>query len=218
MRFFSLLRMASVCVVFCLSMVGGRAQNPEPHERKGMSPRATPGDYMAHGSAGKVTLGAEFVGHFIPTDEGTYSTDDYVAVEVGLYGAPQEHMPISFDQFALRVNEKKQVPGQPFGVIFHSLKDPNWSPPESAEQKQSKTSIGTGGNQNNEPAAPVHMPLPLQRAMQQHVEKVVLPDGDRPLPQAGLLFFPYHGKEAGIHSVELTYTGPAGTVTLNLQP
>ncbi|HVN07237.1 MAG TPA: hypothetical protein VMT86_22615 [Bryobacteraceae bacterium] len=183
-----------------------------------MSPRATPSDYMAHGAAGKVTVGAEFVGHFVPTDEGTYTTEDYVAVEVGLYGAPPEHVAISFDQFGLRVNDRKQpVPGQPFGVIFHSLKDPNWSPPESEESKQSKTSIGTGGQQN-EPKAPVHMPLPLQRAMQQHVEKVVLPDGDRPLPQAGLLFFPYHGKETAIHSVELIYTGPTGTVTLNLQP
>jgi hypothetical protein len=42
-------------------------------------------------------------------------------------------------------------------------------------------------------------------------------EGDRPLPQAGLLFFPYRGKEDHIHSVELDYTGAAGKATLVLQ-
>jgi hypothetical protein len=46
----------------------------------------------------------------------------------------------------------------------------------------------------------------------------VLPEGDRPLPQANLLFFEFHGKTARIRSVELVYTGPAGKATLALQP
>ena len=62
------------------------------------------------------------------------------------------------------------------------------------------------------------MPFPLQRAMEQKVQKVALPEGDRPLPQAGLVFFSYHGKEKGIHSVELTYSGPAGKALLRLTP
>jgi hypothetical protein len=54
--------------------------------------------------------------------------------------------------------------------------------------------------------------------MAQRVQKATLPEGDRPLPQAGLVFFPYRGGAKGIHSVELTYDGPAGKVTLALQP
>jgi len=41
--------------------------------------------------------------------------------------------------------------------------------------------------------------------------------GDRPLPQAGLLFFQYRGKEKGINSLELIYSGAAGKATLVLQ-
>jgi hypothetical protein len=53
--------------------------------------------------------------------------------------------------------------------------------------------------------------------MQQNVQKAALPEGDRALPVAGVIFFPYRGKESGVHSVELIYTGPAGKATVALQ-
>jgi hypothetical protein len=56
------------------------------------------------------------------------------------------------------------------------------------------------------------------RAIAQRVQKAVLPEGDRPLPQAGILFFECHGKTESIHEVELLYTGPAGKATVTLQP
>jgi hypothetical protein len=45
-----------------------------------------------------------------------------------------------------------------------------------------------------------------------------MPVGEHALPEAGLLFFQYRGKTESIHSIELIYAGPAGEVTLNLQP
>jgi len=104
-------------------------------------------------------------------------------------------------------------------MVLSSVKDPEWEPPEKAASK-SKTSLDTGGGQgnSNEPPPVVHIPIEVQRAMAQRVQKATLPEGDRPLPQAGLVFFPYRGGAKGIHSVELTYDGPAGKVTLALQP
>jgi hypothetical protein len=54
--------------------------------------------------------------------------------------------------------------------------------------------------------------------MAQHVQKAALAEGDRTLPQAGLIFFQYRGKRETIHSLELSYNGPAGQATLTLQP
>ena len=68
------------------------------------------------------------------------------------------------------------------------------------------------------PSRPVHIPIEVQRAMAQKVQKAALPEGDRALPQAGLIFFLYRGKVKSIHSMELIYHGPAGEATLNLQP
>jgi len=204
------------------------AQSPQSSPGKGIAsqrsegvpPRATPGDYQAQGPAGTLTVAAEFLGHSVPTPQGTYNTEDYVAVEAALFGPPAAHANISFGDFSIRINEKKMpVPSQAFGAIFRSLKDPEWAPPDQEESK-SKTSLNTGGQggKNDSPPAPVHMPLELQRAMEQHVQKVALPEGDRALPQAGLIFFPYRGKGTGIHSIELTYAGPTGKATLTLQP
>ncbi len=189
------------------------------NETKGLPPRTTPADYQAQAQAGTVTVAAEFTGHSVPTAQGTFSTEDYVVVETGIFGPPGARTKLSIEDFSLRINEKKTLSSQPFGLVLSSLKDPEWAPPAPPEAK-SKTSIGGGGQggKNDAPPAPVHMPFELQRAMAQHVQKASLPEGDRALPQAGLIFFQYTGKTQRIHSLELIYAGPAGKATLTLQP
>lgn len=186
---------------------------------KGMPPRATPADYNAHAKAGEVTLAAEFGGHSVPTPQSVLATEDYVAVEVALFGPPEGHTVISIKDFSLRINEKKSVlPAQPYSLTFGSLKDPEWAPPEPVESK-SKTSLGSGGQGNSgDKPAPVHPPFALQRTWQLAVQKAALPEGDRLLPAAGLIFFRYSGQAKGIYSVELIYSGPAGKASLNLHP
>jgi len=183
-----------------------------------MPPRAAPTDYQARAKVGTVTIAADFQAHAVPTPEATFNDEDYVVVEVAFFGPPEARLKISIEDFALRINEKKTpLTSRPYGVVLSSLKDPSWEPPQSAESK-SKTGINTGGNPQDSTPVVVKMPFPLQRAMEQKVQKVALPEGDRPLPQAGLVFFSYHGKEKGIHSVELTYSGPAGKALLRLTP
>ena len=223
MRISSTLRSGIVITVLCLvasaqSTPATPGKEAQASEGRGIPPRAAPTDYQAHAAAGTVTVAAEFVGHSVPTPQGIFSSEDYVVVETALFGPADARLQISFEDFALRINEKKTpLPSQPFGMVFRSLKDPEWEPPVPAESK-SKGGFNTGGKGGDPPPAPVHMPLPLQRAMEQKVQKASLPEGDRPLPQAGLIFFPYRGKGQGIHSIELTYTGAAGKTTLTLQP
>lgn len=210
--------------VLCAS---ARAQEPPnkdaerkeaPAESKGMPPRTAATEYQAHGQAGAVTIGAEFTGHSVATPEATYSSEDFVIVEVGLFGPPQARIKQSLGDFSLRINGKKiALASQPYERAFRSLKDPQWEPPKT--ESKSKTSIGDGGNTNADSLpVVVHMPIELKRAMEQHVERAALLEGDRALPQAGLLFFEYRGKTQNIRSLELIYSGPAGTATLALQP
>ena len=95
------------------------------------------------------------------------------------------------------------------------------APPAPAGSK-SKTILSGGGQSeqgdSNAPPEPVKIPIPVQRAMAQRVQRAALPEGDRTLPQAGLVFFQYRGKTQGIRSIELIYTGPTGNTTLTLQP
>ena len=190
-------------------------------EIRGLPPRATAADYQANAAAGTVTIAAEFLGHSVPTAQGTLSTETFVVVEAGIFGQPDEGIKLSLENFSLRINGKNDLPSQPSGLVGKSLKDPDLEPPASASSK-TKTNVngGGGGGQvdSNAPPAPVHVPIEVQRSMQQRVQKAALPEGDRTLPVAGLLFFQYSGKAKSIRSVELIYNGPAGKASLDLQP
>jgi hypothetical protein len=210
---------ATLCL--CAQGQDTPAKEAPANEAQSISPRATPGDYPSQGKAGKVTIAAEFMGHAVPTPELMLSDEDYVVVEAGLFGPSNAHLTMSFNDFSLRINRKKNpVPSESFVVLGRSLKDPEWQPPDAPSKSKSGNGISTNGQggQNDSPPPIIHVPVPLQRNWEQHAEKASLAEGDRPLPQAGLLFFPYRGKRQGIHSLELIYNGPAGKTTLTLQP
>jgi hypothetical protein len=221
----SAVAIAALCQIVTGQGVTGQGvtgQGVAGQETKGIPPRASPADYQAQGKAGDVTVAADFTGHSVTTPDSVYSTEDYVVVEVALFGPAQAHTKLSYEDFSLRINGKKTLPAQPYAVVFRSLKDPEWAPP--APEKKSKTSLdsggGGGGNDKpnpNDPPPVIHVPIEVERAMELKVQKASLPGGDRPLPEAGLIFFQHNGKEKGIHSVELIYDGPAGKAVVPLQ-
>ena len=187
-----------------------------------MPPRATPADYQAQAQAGGMTIVADFVGHFVPTPQGNLTTDSYVVVETGMFGPPEAQIKLFLGDFSLRINGKKTaLPALPYGMVTKSLKDPDWEPPAgAASSSKSKTSVNTGGggSQDKDPPAPVHIPIEVQRAMEQRTQKASLPEGDRTVPVAGLIFFQYSGSTQSIRSIELIYNGSAGKATLELRP
>jgi hypothetical protein len=215
------LRTGVLIAALCLSIQGQNTPGKDAQiEAKGMPPRATPAEYQAQAQAGAVTIAAEFKGHSVPTLQEPLSTEDYVVIEIGLFGSPGARIKLSSEDFSLRINGKKApLPSQPYGLVVGSLKDPDWEPPVPAASK-SKTSVGGGGKgeQGEGPPAPVKIPIGVQRAMAQRVQRAALPEGDRTLPQAGLIFFQYRGKTQSIRSIELIYAGPAGKATVTLQP
>jgi hypothetical protein len=209
-------------IAFCLCAHGQDAPAKEApvNESKGMPPRVTAAEYQAHAQAGTVTIAAEFTGHSVPTPQGTLTTEDYLVVEVGFFGPAGARTKLAAGDFSLRINGKKNaLPSQPYGVVLSSLKDPEWEPPVKVEKKSSMSTGGGGGQgQSNDPPPVPKMSFPERRAMEQKVQKATLPEGDRPLPVAGLIFFQYGGKTKGMKPLELIYNGPAGKATLTLTP
>ncbi len=210
---------------FCLALFAWTAAAQPPakdlaSDSKGLPARAAPTDYQAQAKAGEITIAAEFVGHSIPTPQRTFSADEYVCVEVAFFGSPAARLKLSMDDFSIRINGKKNPsPREPYDLVFKNLKDPEWEPPIKAEGK-SKTQIGSsgGGGGGSDKPPPPKMPNAERRAMEQAVQKSSLLEGDRALPQAGLIFFPHRGKVTSIQSIELIYSGPAGKASLALQP
>lgn len=185
-------------------------------ENTGIPPRAAPSDYAAQAKVGTVTIAADFDEHGIPTPDGALSSDEFVVVDLGVFGPAGTRLPVYFSNFSLRINGKKNpVQAESFERAGASAKDPEWAPLEKPE-KSSSTTIGGGGNDTS--TAPARPPAELRRAWAKRVMQAAWAEGERPLPRAGLLYFPYSGKANGIHSLELIYSGAAGKATLNLLP
>jgi hypothetical protein len=222
MRFSLLFRWVFLAVlpVFAQTVPeGGLKPNEKPPEKLGLSPRAAPTDYQAQGKAGEITIGAEYAGHSLPTPEGPLSAEEYVVVEAAFFGPQGAKLQIADGDFSMRINgNKKVIPSEPYGVVVDNVKDPEWIPPEGP--KQSKTSFGGGGSGGGAdgPPTPPKVPFEVQRKLSFRVKRASMPVGDRALPEAGLLYFKYRGKEKSIRSIELIYSGAAGPVTITLQP
>lgn len=206
------------CAILALASVGLRAQTSGLTEGQGLPPRAAPADYQTQAQVGTITIAAEFTGHGIPTAQGPLSSEDYVAVEIAFFGAPGAKTKLSFEEFSIRINGKKTpAPSQQFGLVMKSLSDPEWIPPTvDGEKSKGGISTGGGGSAGDPKPSPPKMPFPLRRAMEQKAQKAALPEGERALPVAGLLFFPYRGKAQSIQTVDLIYDGVAGKATLTL--
>jgi hypothetical protein len=227
---FQSIRIAAVILTVALGQHALAQEPPStaprgPEPSKGVPPRATPGDYQAHAQAGTVTIAAEFAGHSIPDPQSILATEDFEVVEVALFGPPEARLRLSYTDFSLRINGKKTLlPAQPYALVFKSLRDPDYEAPEEAAAKDAKknaSSVNTGSSARSapiggpDPLPPViHIPIAITRGWEQRVQRSSLPEGERPLPQAGLIFFDHRGKT---QSIELIYTGPAGKATLQLQ-
>lgn len=166
-------------------------------------------------------MAAEFAGHGVPTSDNPLSTESYVVVEVAFFGPPGTHLPISFNDFSLRINGKKNpTPSESYERVGTSVKDPEWTPPEKPAKSSGGlfTGGGGGGGQDDTSKEPPRPPAELRRAWAQRVKEAALADGDRALPQDGLLYFSYGGAAKNIRSLELIYAGAAGKAQIRLQP
>jgi len=215
-----------LAAAFCLQAQEAAPQSTDtkPKESLGLPPRVSALDYQTQTKVGDLLIGAEFVRHSIPTPQGPLTNEDYVSVEIGIYGPPGSHLKISMEDFTLRINGKKKnvLHEAPFGMVLQGLKDPEWAPPEPPKPK-SKTSLGGvsaggDGGGGNDPPPVVHIPIETTRNWGQRLQKAALPLGDRALPVAGVIFFLYRGRADKIDEVELNYAGPAGKATIDLNP
>ncbi len=217
MKYSEVLCRAAGVFAICVAAPVLSAQAPDQgKEVSGLVPRAKPAEYQAQAKAGQVTIAADFSGHGFPTVDAPVSSENFVAVEVALYGPEGTKLKIEAGQFSLKINGKKPVDAQPWGLAAKEVKDPEWIPPEPAKEKGG--GLSTGGK---EPGAPPPVtpkpPVELLRSWQQRVGRSALAEGERSLPIAGLIFFQARGKLENMKSVELVYEGPAGKATLQLQ-
>lgn len=174
--------------LFLIAVTSLRAQ--------GTQPRAV-ADYPVHTQLDTVTLAAEYLAQSLPTLSGSQIVHDYLVVETAFFGPPRSRLQLSASHFSLRINGRGlPIPTELPGLVA--------------------ASISFFGNVPSSSSGPL-----VQRdseSAQDRIQKISLAEGQRSLPSAGMIYFPYRGKLKTIHSLELQYDGPMGKAALKLLP
>jgi hypothetical protein len=192
------------------------------------APRSKAADYAAHVSLTGMEIGAEYLLHSIPTENGFYIAKDYLVVDVGIFPSTLEKIKISSGQFQLRINHgQPELLADTPGSVAGSVKYPDW------EQQRKATVIGQAGpvivgapqQTGRFPGDPTGQPIPIPaperpdpsgaeprapKSVDEMIAHAALPEFATERPAKGCLFFHYRGKTKSIHSLELIYDGGEG--------
>lgn len=192
--------------------------------------------YLAHADlAQHVSIGADFLGRYLPVPGTTVYSDEYLFVEVAFFGAKGITAEFKPDQFWLVVNGASLTP-QPPGAVTLWNGALEMSPrPQVVGGKVDDGTIEIGGPSRtprfpgDDPAHTPRDPVPQvpvdpsngqvkkTQTPDEAVRSSELPQGAHALPVGGYLFFAYEGKLKKIKHAELHYKGPLGEATLKLR-
>lgn len=192
--------------------------------------------YLAHADVEKhATIGADFLGRYLPIPGTTVYSDEYLFVEVAFFGAKGITVEFKPDQFWLVVNGAT-LTAQPPGVVTLWNGALEMSPrPQVVGGTVNGGTIEVGGSPRtprfpgDDPAHTPRDPVPQvpvdpsngqvkkTQTPEEAVRSAVLPQGTHALPIGGYLFFAYEGKLKKIKHAELHYKGPLGEATLKLR-
>jgi hypothetical protein len=160
---------------------------------QGTTPKSKADDYEVHASTRTLEIGAEFMVHSVLAEEQSTVAKDYLVIEVALFPPRSLSLHVDHGDFAVRLN------GNPLAqATAQMVGRPNPPYPSMPGQRRPLPRPPTP-----EQRAGIDPPERLTGA--QLVERTALPEGDFKGPVSGYLYFPFKGKTASIHSLELIY-------------
>jgi len=219
---------SAASVLLFTALLGGEVTDPKS--------QAT--GYPVHAVAGRVSVGAEYMVRSYQGRNQTFVTNDYLVVLVAVYPPKFEKIPVSLDQFTLRLNGKK-IHAQMTSFVAASVKYPEWGRDRRITAVGGLGDVGmilgptpaprfpgdptpTRDRLPRPPRVPddgrpgdLDPPEPVQP--EEIIVTYALPEGEHSVPVAGYVYFPYRKKTKSIRSLELVYDGPDGSATLRLQ-
>jgi hypothetical protein len=201
--------------------------------RTGTTPKPSAQDYPARAKLENLSIGAEYLIHSFSSGRQMFIAKDYLVVEVGIYPANGQSLPVNAGDFTLRINGRKEAlsPQDP-EIVANTLKypDPNTGGLHPMAQLGPLV-LGAPRPAERFPGDPDARSGPVPRTpddntngvdkeppvkAEELVVEAALPEGEQRGPASGFLYFPYRGKIGHIHALDLVFTSPAGAATLPL--
>jgi hypothetical protein len=225
-------RLTWIALLACFSLAEGMA---------GIRPRDSSADYPAHETAGGITVAAvvvspEEVRKIFATD---LNRGGYIVAEVAVYPENGRTVDLSSADFLLRIDSEtvRSVGGSAIASILAkrehnpmrpddvtvvttasigraSVNDPATGRRGSATYSDTSVGVGVGWSGGTADRAAIDRD---RAAIEQELQEKSLPEGKATSPVAGYLFFPRPRGKAKNATLELTYSGGGGHLTLRLK-
>lgn len=207
---------------------------------RGLPLKAKAADYDFNGDAGKLQIGAIYMGRsFAAAQRGSqdkqkttlHDSGSYIVIEVGAFAARAFAGELRAADFRLKLNDQKiTLSAASPGLVANTLRNRDSDP----QQKRMVYSGGMGGTdvmvgQPRQQSRFPGDPTPGQRrpagtvqeekAEQDWDEAIAsaLPEGPMQSGRAGNLFFEYPGKMTKVKRIVLEYEGSGGKVEIKLR-
>jgi hypothetical protein len=205
--------MRRILIVTAFATLWGQGVTP-----RGLPLKAKPADYEVSGDAGKLQIGATYMGRtFAAGDKGAlHDAGNFIVVEIGVFASKAFQGELSIADFQLRIDGKKLalLPVAP-GLVSHTLRNREMDP-------QRRRLVFGGGMGNG--GIVVGAPRPVDNVSFNNGEakdwdaavESGIPEGVIQ-GRAGNLFFEYSGKMTKVKSLILAYDGPGGKLELKLR-
>lgn len=184
--------------------------------------RVKASDYPAHTSTQRLAIGAEYLLHSIPAENGFVFARDYLVIEVALFPAQGESLRTSPEQFTLSINHGKSLVTDSAGTVAGSIKYPDWEQHPTTMVQAGPLILGGPSGVGRFPGDPTQdKPIPRPAgdptADSSGMDQVPPADIDETVARAslasgpieksahGCLFFKYRKNTNKIRSLELIY-------------
>ena len=206
---------------------------------QGTQTKQNASEYYAHADLHDgASVGADFLGKYMPIQGTTIYSDEYVFVEVALFPAPGHRVSAKEGEFKLKINGTElavQPPGEVRSTQGFLEMVPRRELLLGSGPSDGTLEIGGGKRESGQSdhhqegdqgARPADLP-PADHGDQQQAEPpknptaavsaAVLHGGEYGEPVSGYLCFSFEGKVKKIKHAELVYSGPLGSATLKLK-
>ena len=90
------------------------------------TPRNAPEDYPLHGESADSAIGAEYLVHSLPTENGMLLAGRYLVVEVGIFPHKHTEVSVSPGEFHLIANGRMLPDADSAGMVAASMKYSDW--------------------------------------------------------------------------------------------
>ena len=204
---------------------------------QGTQTKESAAQYYAHADLQQgASIGADFLGKYLPIPGNAVYSDEYVFIEVALFAPHGRHIEVKDEQFKLRVNGTNlnvQTPGMV--TLTNGFPEMSTRPQVVLDGGAGDRTVEVGGPERkprfpgDDPQHTAGRPLPRTstdgqqeqpRPVQTPADAVnssVLQEGEHAMPVSGYLCFGFEGKLKKIKHAELIYNGPLGSATLKLR-